>query len=66
MSLGKILRAVVEEAPFRFRFGTNLAAGAVGMSYKRGCQVKNTSPYRNARDIFRHPAPLAMAPTLLL
>ena len=26
-------------------------------SYKRGCQVKNTSPCRNARNIFRHPAP---------
>jgi hypothetical protein len=30
---------------------------SVQKSYKRGCQVKNTSPYRNARNIFRHPAP---------
>ena len=32
-------------------------------SYKRGCQVKNTSPCRNARNIFRHPAPLHTADT---
>jgi len=31
---------------------------SVQKSYKRGCQVKNTSPCRNARNIFRHPAPL--------
>ena len=31
---------------------------ALQKSYKRGCQVKNTSPCRNARNIFRHPAPL--------
>ena len=30
-------------------------------SYKRGCQVKNTSPCRNARNIFRHPAPCHIA-----
>jgi hypothetical protein len=29
----------------------------VQKSYKRVSQVKNTSPCRNARNIFRHPAP---------
>jgi hypothetical protein len=34
---------------------------SVQKSYKRGCQVKNTSPCRNARNIFRHPAPCHIA-----
>src|SRR5215469_13538045 len=41
-------------------------AAAVQKSYLRGCQVKNTSPRRDARNIFGHPAPAILATLLLL
>ena len=43
---------------------SNPAARTVQKSYKRGCQVKNTSPCRNARNIFWHPAPIMPTPLL--
>src|SRR5580693_6385576 len=62
LSWGKIAESLTEE--IQRRIGTDALLGetsypeVIGQkSYKRGCQVKNTSPCRNARNIFRHPAP---------